>query len=80
MTPQQPAKATQRRLVVAANSELQERGLLKHARVTTSVTAALRERGADELTARLDQSGPRMGSNRGHEHAYSARPPGSWPV
>jgi AcrR family transcriptional regulator len=53
MTPQQRAKAAQRVLVVAANSELQERGLLKHARVTRSITAALRERGADELTARL---------------------------
>jgi hypothetical protein len=39
--------------VVAANSELQERGLLKHARMAGSIGAALRERGADELTARL---------------------------
>ena len=53
MTPQQRAKAAQRVLVVAANSELQERGLLKHARIARSITAALRERGADELTARL---------------------------
>ena len=53
MTPQQRAKAAQRVLVVAANSELQERGLLKHARIARSVSAALRERGADELTARL---------------------------
>ena len=45
--------AARRRLVVAANSELQERGLLKHARITKSITAALRERGTDELTARL---------------------------
>jgi hypothetical protein len=40
-------------LVVAANSELQERGLLKYTRMARSITAALRERGADELTARL---------------------------
>ena len=40
-------------LVVAANSEVQERGLLKHARIARSISAALRERGADELTARL---------------------------
>ena len=53
MTPQQRAKAAQRVLVVAANSELQERGLLKHARIARSINAALRERGADELTARL---------------------------
>jgi AcrR family transcriptional regulator len=53
MTAQQRAKAAQRVLVVAANSELQERGLLKHARIARSVSAALRERGADELTARL---------------------------
>src|ERR1700733_551568 len=53
MTPQLRAAAARRRLVVAANSELQERGLLKHARITKSVTAALRERGTDELAARL---------------------------
>jgi hypothetical protein len=53
MTPQQRAKAAKRVLVVAANSELQERGLLKHARMARSVTAALREGGIDELTARL---------------------------
>jgi AcrR family transcriptional regulator len=53
MTPQQRAKAAQRVLVVAANSELQERGLLKHARIARSISAALRERGADELAARL---------------------------
>jgi hypothetical protein len=53
MTPQQRAKAAQRVLVVAANSELQERGLLKHARIARSVSAALRARGTDELTARL---------------------------
>jgi AcrR family transcriptional regulator len=53
MTPQQRAKAAQRVLVVAGNSELQERGLLKHARIARSISTALRERGADELTARL---------------------------
>ena len=53
MTPQQRAKAAQRMLVVAANTELQERGLLKHARITRSITAALRERGVGDLTARL---------------------------
>jgi AcrR family transcriptional regulator len=53
MTPQQRVKAAQRVLVVAANSELQERGLLKHARIARSISAALRERGVDELTARL---------------------------
>jgi AcrR family transcriptional regulator len=53
MSPQQRAKAAQRVLVVAANSELQERGLLKHARIAGSMSAALRERGIDELSARL---------------------------
>jgi AcrR family transcriptional regulator len=53
MTPQQRAKAAQRVLVVAANTEVQERALLKHARVARSISAALRARGADELTARL---------------------------
>jgi len=53
MTPQQRAKAAQRVLLVAANSEVQERGLLKHARIARSISAALRERGQDELAARL---------------------------
>jgi hypothetical protein len=53
MTPQQRVKAAQRVRVVAANSEVQERGLLKHARIARSISAALCQRGADELTARL---------------------------
>jgi len=53
LPPQQRAKAAQRVLVLAANTEVQERGLLKQARIARSITAALRERGADELTARL---------------------------
>jgi AcrR family transcriptional regulator len=53
MTSQQRAKAAQRMLVVAANTEVQERGLLKHARIAGSISAALRARGTDELTARL---------------------------
>jgi len=36
MTSQQRSKAAQRVLVAAANSELQERGLLKHARIARS--------------------------------------------
>ena len=43
MTPRQRAKAAKRVLVVAANSELQERGLLKHARIARSISAALRD-------------------------------------
>jgi AcrR family transcriptional regulator len=53
MTPRQRAKAAQRVRVVAANSEVQERGLLKHTRISRSISAALRTRGVDELTARL---------------------------
>jgi AcrR family transcriptional regulator len=53
MTPQQRARAAQRVRVVMANTEVQERGLLKHARIARSISAALRERGTDELTARL---------------------------
>src|ERR1700753_150763 len=53
MTPRQRAKAAQRLRVVAATSELQERGLLKHARIASSISAALRARGADDLAARL---------------------------
>ena len=53
MTPQQRAKAARRVKILTANTELQERGLLKHTRIARSICAALRERGADELTARL---------------------------
>jgi AcrR family transcriptional regulator len=53
MTPHQRVKATQRVLVVRTNTEVQERGLLKHARIATSISDALCARGADELTARL---------------------------
>ena len=53
MTTQQRAKATQRLQVVATNAEMQERGLLKHARIAKAVAAALCERGKDEITARL---------------------------
>jgi AcrR family transcriptional regulator len=53
MTPQQRAKAAKRVLVLAANTEVQERGLLKHARMSGAISAALRARGKDELTCRL---------------------------
>jgi AcrR family transcriptional regulator len=53
ITPEQRAKAAQRVQVAAANVEVQERGLLKRARIARSISAALRERGTDELTARL---------------------------
>ena len=53
MTGDQRRKATQRRRVAAANTEVQERGLLKQRVIAHAMTAALRERGADELTARL---------------------------
>ena len=53
MTPHRRATATRRIQVVAASNELQERGQLKLARVTTAIAHALRERGTDDLTARL---------------------------
>jgi AcrR family transcriptional regulator len=53
MTPHRRAAAARRVFVLAANTELQERGLLKHARIAKSMTAALLQRGTDELTARL---------------------------
>lgn len=53
MTAQQRTKAGKRMRMVAANTEVQERGLLKHARIAGSIGAALRARGVDELTARL---------------------------
>jgi AcrR family transcriptional regulator len=45
--------APQRRAVIAANSELQERELLKRARLGAAMADALRARGADDTTARL---------------------------
>jgi len=53
MTPHRRAAAAKRVAVLASATELQERGLLKHARTSQSIIAALRERGVDELTARL---------------------------
>jgi len=45
--------ASQRRSVIAANSELQERELLKLARLSSAIAEALRARGVDDATARL---------------------------
>src|SRR5580698_637017 len=52
-TPDRHDLAPQRRAVIAANSELQERQLLKRARLASAMTQALRARGADDTTARL---------------------------
>jgi AcrR family transcriptional regulator len=52
-TPERQALAPQRRAVIAANSELQERQLLKRARLASAMADALRSRGADDTTARL---------------------------
>jgi len=53
MTPQRRATARRRIQILAADSELHERGQLKYARITGSIADALRERGVDDLTARL---------------------------
>jgi AcrR family transcriptional regulator len=52
-TPERHDLAPQRRAVIAAHSELQERELLKRARFGSAMAEALRARGADEVTARL---------------------------
>ena len=52
-TPERHDLAPQRRAVIAANSELQERELLKRARLASAMAEALRGRGADDTTARL---------------------------
>jgi AcrR family transcriptional regulator len=52
-TPERHDLAPQRRAVIAANSELQERELLKRFRFGSAMAEALRTRGADEVTARL---------------------------
>jgi AcrR family transcriptional regulator len=51
--PERHDLAPQRRIVIAANSELQERELLKRARLAAAVAAALQARGTDEVTAQL---------------------------
>ena len=52
-TPERHELAPRRRAVIAANSELQERELLKRARLASAMAEALRARGVDEATARL---------------------------
>jgi AcrR family transcriptional regulator len=52
-TPERHDLAPQRRAVVAANSELQERELLKRARLSAVMADALCARGTDDTTARL---------------------------
>ncbi|HTS97874.1 MAG TPA: helix-turn-helix domain-containing protein [Streptosporangiaceae bacterium] len=52
-TPERRDLAPQRQAVIAANSELQERELLKRARLGSVMADALCARGADDTTARL---------------------------
>jgi AcrR family transcriptional regulator len=52
-TPERHDLAPQREAVITANSELQERQLLKRARLASAMAEALRGRGADDTTARL---------------------------
>ncbi len=52
-TPDRHDLAQQRRVVIAANSGLQERELLKRARLATAIADALRARGVDDTSARL---------------------------
>jgi len=52
-TPERHDFAQQRRVAIAANSELQERELLKRARLATAIADALRARGMDDMSARL---------------------------
>lgn len=53
MTPRRRALALRRIAVVTGNEELQERGQLKLAHLTASITMALQQNGVDELSARL---------------------------
>jgi AcrR family transcriptional regulator len=52
-TPDRHDLAPQRQAVIAANSELQERELLKRARLAAAMADALGARGVDDVTARL---------------------------
>jgi AcrR family transcriptional regulator len=52
-TPDRHDLAPLRQSVIAANSELEERQLLKRARLASVMAGALRARGADDVAARL---------------------------
>jgi AcrR family transcriptional regulator len=52
-TPDRHDFAPQRQAIIAANTELEERQLLKRARLAAAMAGALRARGADEATAQL---------------------------
>ncbi|MEU1271186.1 helix-turn-helix domain-containing protein [Streptomyces sp. NPDC005799] len=52
-TPERQDLARQRRAVTTAHSELRERELLKLARLSEAIGAALRDRGVDDTTSRL---------------------------
>jgi AcrR family transcriptional regulator len=52
-TPERHDLAPARQAVIAANSELEERQLLKRARLASVMAEALRARGADDVAARL---------------------------
>jgi AcrR family transcriptional regulator len=52
-TPDRHDLGRQRREVIAANTELQERELLKRARLVSAMADALRARGIDDTTAQL---------------------------
>jgi AcrR family transcriptional regulator len=52
-TPERHEFAPQRQAVIAANSELQERELLKGARLASAMADALRTRGAGDVAARV---------------------------
>ena len=52
-TPERQEFAPQRQAVIAANSELQERELLKGARLASAMADALRARGAGDVAARV---------------------------
>ena len=52
-SPERHDLAPQRRAVISAHSEVQERELLKRARFASAMAEALHARGADEVTARL---------------------------
>ena len=60
MTAEQQHKASRRRAIAAANTEVQERGLLKQRAVVQAITSALTERNVDPLTARLSAEVARL--------------------
>jgi AcrR family transcriptional regulator len=71
-TPERHDLAPIRQAVIAANSELQERELLKRARLVATIADALRTRGVDDATAQLAAEVGRLAFSTAYERWAAA--------